>query len=592
MKTNLIKALVFLLLTAAAHPSFSQETSFQWWNPVEGDQSYIEGQAWPAEVEAPYDRLPLRAKDKVRGAVWNLSKHAAGLMVRFRTNAEQIKVRYGVTGNFEMNHMPATGVSGLDLYAKDGEGAWHWLLGRRHFGDTCVYNFSGIDAREKYHKLGRDYQLYLPLYNGVKWLEIGVPEGATIEAIPVRQEKPIVVYGTSIAQGACASRPGMAWTGILQRNMDRPLINLGFSGNGRLEDELIDLISEIDAKVYVLDCLPNLTPTEDRTVEEVERRIKKSVKTLKQRRPEIPILLVEHSGYSDGTLKSNRHAVYTRLNEVMKKSFADLKNEGIKDLFLLTKEELNLGMEDYVDGTHPTDLGMMAHAKACENAVRQILSQPVGAISTMIPVTQRREPGLYEWETRHQAILERNKTKPPKVCFIGNSITHYWAGMPEAPIARGEKSWKKYLAPLETGNFGFGWDRIENVLWRIYHDELDGYEADHVMMMLGTNNFGLNSNEEIITGLSAVIDAVRAKQPGATIHMLGIYPRRGQEKRVVSVNIMMQQLAELKNVQFADPGKVLLKEDGTLDESLFTDGLHPNKEGYELLAPIIAGQLK
>ncbi len=584
---------VFLLtLFSLVQFSHAQDQVFQWWNPVTGEQSYVEGQAWTAEVETPYDRLPLRAKDQVRGAVWNLSKHAAGLMVRFRTNAEQIKVRYGVTGNFEMNHMPATGVSGVDLYAKDGEGAWHWLLGRRHFGDTCVYNFSGIDAREKYHNLGRDYQLYLPLYNGVKWLEIGVPEGATIEAIPVRQEKPIAVYGTSIAQGACASRPGMAWTNILQRKLDRPLINLGFSGNGRLEDELIDLISEIEAKVYVLDCLPNLTPTKDRTVEEVERRIKKSVKTLKQRRPDTPILLVEHSGYSDGTLSSSRHAVYTQLNEVLKKSYTDLKNEGIQDLFLLTKEELNLRMEDYVDGTHPTDLGMMAHAKACENAIRQILSQPVGAISTTIPVTQRREPGMYEWEARHQAILTQNKSNPPKVCFIGNSITHYWAGMPEAPIARGEKSWKKYLAPLETGNFGFGWDRIENVLWRIYHDELDGYQADHVMMMLGTNNFGLNTNEEIIAGLSAVIDAVRAKQPNATIHMLGIYPRRGQEKRVKTVNIMMQQLAGWKNVRYADPGTVLLNAEGTINEALFTDGLHPNKQGYELLAPVIAELLK
>lgn len=582
-----------LLFFICCHFSFSQEKSeISWWNPAENSYPTIEGQAWSSEVESFYDRLPSRAKGEVRDAVWNLSKHAAGLVIRFRTDASQIKVRYGLGGSFGMPHMPATGVSGVDLYAKDSEGEVHWLRGKRSFGDTTSYDFNKIDVKEKYHTKGREYQLYLPLYNSVTWLEIGVPKGASFDPIPLRKEMPIVVYGTSIAQGACASRPGMAWTGILQRNMDRPLINLGFSGNGRLEDEVIDLISEIEAKIYVLDCLPNLTPTKDRTVEEVERRIKKSIRTLKQKRPQTPILLVEHSGYSDGGLVSELHAVYTKLNEVLRRSFADLKAEGITELFMLKKRELNLGVDGYVDGTHPSDLGMQSHADACEQKIREILHQPVGIISTTIPVTQRREPGLYEWETRHQDILQLNKTNPPKVCFFGNSITHYWAGMPKAPIARGDKSWKKHLAPLQVGNFGYGWDRIENVLWRIYHDELDGFDAEQILMMLGTNNFGLNSDEEIITGLGYVVDAIKAKQPKAKVHVIGIYPRRDQEAKVVRINLMIEQMAELNNVSFTDPGKLLLNDDGKIDEALFTDGLHPNEKGYELLAPIIAGKLK
>jgi GDSL-like Lipase/Acylhydrolase family len=96
------------------------------------------------------------------------------------------------------------------------------------------------------------------LYNSVQWMEIGIQEGTLFNPLPTRKEKPIVVYGTSIAQGGCASRPGMAWPAILGRKLDRPLINLGFSGNGRLEKEVIDLMIEIDAKLFVLDCLPNL----------------------------------------------------------------------------------------------------------------------------------------------------------------------------------------------------------------------------------------------------------------------------------------------------------------------------------------------
>jgi len=585
-------AFVLLLFTIGYFSSAQEKAAIRWWNPAQCDYPTVEGQAWTGEVESYYDRLPSRAKGEVRDAVWNLSKHAAGLVIRFRTDASQIKVRYSLGGNLGMPHMPATGVSGVDLYAKNAEGEVYWLRGSRSFGDTTRYDFNQIDAKEKYHNKGREYQLYLPLYNSVTWLEIGVSEGAFFDPIPLKKEKPMVVYGTSIAQGACASRPGMAWTGILQRNMDRPLINLGFSGNGRLEDEVIDLISEIEAKIYVLDCLPNLTPTKDRTVEEVERRIKKSVRTLKQKRPHTPILLVEHSGYSDGGLVSERHAVYTKLNEVLRRSFADLKAEGITDLFLLQKNELNLGVDGYVDGTHPSDLGMQSHADACEQKIREILHEPMGTISTNIPVTQRREPGLYEWETRHQDILQLNQTNPPKVCFFGNSITHYWAGMPKAPIARGEKSWKKHLAPLKVGNFGYGWDRIENVLWRIYHDELDGFDAEQVLVMLGTNNFGMNSDEEIITGLGYVVDAIKAKQPKAKVHMIGIYPRRDQETKVVRINLMIEQMAELYNVSFTDPGKLLLKDDGKIDESLFTDGLHPNEKGYDLLGPIIAEQLK
>lgn len=572
--------------------SYSQKTTYSWWNPESADFPVIEGQAWPGEVESFYDRLPKRAKEDVRKPVWGLSKHAAGLVIRFRSNATEIKVRYGVGGNFAMDHMPATGVSGLDLYAKDGDGQLHWLRGQRAFGDTVKYDFKNINLKEKYHDLGREYQLYFPLYNSVQWMEIGVEEGAVFEVSPLRREKPIVVYGTSIAQGACATRPGMAWTSILGRNMDRPLVNLGFSGNGRLEPEVIDLLAEIEAKIYVLDCLPNLGPDKDGSVEEVENKILASVKTLKDKRPNTPILLVEHSGYSDGSMNPERIAIPTKLNAALQKTFLQLKSEGITGLYRVSKSELNLGLDDFVDGTHPSDLGMQAHAEACENSLRKILNEPMGFISTTIPVTQRREPNLYDWEFRHQELIKMNKTNPPKVSFFANSIIHYWASEPKAPIARGSNSWKKYLEPLKVQNHGFGWDRIENVIWRVHHDELDGLNLDHVMIAIGTNNFGLNSNEEIILGLESLVDAIAVRQPNAKIYVSGIYPRRKQEERVVKLNLMIAQMADLKNISFTNPGAVLLDENGKINESLFTDGLHPNKQGYEKLAPLIADELK
>ena len=163
--------------------------------------------------------------------------------------------------------------------------------------------------------------------------------------------------------------------------------------------------------------------------------------------------------------------------------------------------------------------------------------------------------------------------------------------MPEATIARGTNSWKKYLEPLKVQNHGFGWDRVENVLWRVYHDELDDLALDHVIIAIGTNNFGLNSNEEIVAGLENLADAITVRQPNAKIHISGIYPRRNQEERVAQINLLISQMANLINVDFTDQGQSLLGEDGKIDEGLFADGLHPNKKGYDLLAPLIAGRL-
>ena len=234
-----IKVLSFALLFCCSS-AFAQNVKINWWNPQSAAFPVIEGRAWQGkDLKNPYDRLPAKAEKTVREAVWGLSNQSSGLMIRFRSNSPEIKVRYTVGGSHALPHMPATGVSGVDLYAISSDGEARWAAGKYTFGDTITYNFRGLAGNDNYHKKGREYRLFLPLYNNVKWLEIGTPEGSEFTALPVRPDQPIVVYGTSIAQGACASRPGMAWTSILGRKMDRPLINLAFSGNGRLEKEVV-----------------------------------------------------------------------------------------------------------------------------------------------------------------------------------------------------------------------------------------------------------------------------------------------------------------------------------------------------------------
>ena len=578
MKTTQL-ILTLMLLAPAAIAQKSGNTT--WWNPEKSGFPVIEGQAWPGQVKSYYDRLPATAEKTVRPEVWNLSRNSAGLVIRFRSNAAKISVRYTVGGALNMPHMPSTGVSGVDLYAKNCDGGWIWAAGRYSFGDTVRYDFNGIDPSEAYHREGREYRLYLPLYNSVKWLEIGVPDSSGLEPLPLRQEKPVVVYGTSIAMGGCASRPGMAWTAIVGRDLDRPLINLAFSGNGRLEKEITGLIAGIDAKVFILDCLPNLVIFPP---EEMKVRIIAAVKELRTKRPLVPILLTDHAGYTDGPVNPTRRKSYSDANLAQHEAFAQLKTEGISNLYLLSYNDISLSMDAMVDGTHPSDLGMQQYADAYVNCLRRILCEPVGACSASNPCTQAREPGMYDWEARHETLIAMNRKSPPRTVFIGNSITHYWGGEPAHPLHRGEDSWKKVLDPAGTRNFGFGWDRVENVIWRVYHDELDGYDAGRVIINIGTNNLHLNSDEEILEGMELLLKAVKERQPDAEILLLGLYPRRDQEKRVSALNLKYAMLAGKMNVRYADVGQDLLKPDGKIDESLFTDGLHPNAEGYGRIA--------
>ncbi|WP_138991329.1 SGNH/GDSL hydrolase family protein [Larkinella sp. C7] len=563
---------------------------YVWWNPAQSDFPVIEGQAWRGkDIQSPYDRLPAEAEKSVRKAVWDLSRNAAGLMIRFRASTDRITVRYIVKGKQSMPHMPATGVSGVDLYAGNSDGDWLWCNGKYAFGDTIQYQFANLEPNDAYHQKGREYRLYLPLYNSVQWLEIGVPKGVTLTPLPVRVDKPIVVYGTSIAQGGCASRAGMAWTSILGRKMDRPLINLAFSGNGRLEKEVVDRVAQIEAKIYILDCLPNLVASK---LEDVYTLIVDAVKNLRSKQPTTPILLVEHAGYTDGGVSPLRRKYYTDVNEVMRRAFTQLKGEGFGQLYLLTKSQINLDSDAMVDGTHPSDLGMQQYAEAYERSLRSILNEPSGTVSTTKPRTQSRDSRIYDWQTRHHEILARLKTHPPRIVYLGNSITHYWGGEPLAPRAAGADSWKGVLEPLGVQNMGYGWDRIENVLWRVYHGELDGYSAAQVVLMIGTNNLQHNSDAEITAGLKFLVQAIKVRQPTADILLIGILPRRNEEKRLTVLNEELAQMAGEANIQFAQPGLVFLKPDGKIDEALFSDGLHPNAEGYRQFAAKLQPLLK
>ena len=367
-------ALTFLVLPAvlfAAGPGIDPKTAKV--DPDTGVHWYdvrplgIEGQGW-ADTKAPFDRLPAKAEKTARPPVWNLSRHSTGLCVRFITDATTIHARWTLTSkNLAMPHMPATGVSGLDLYVKSTGGKWQWVANGRPSSETSTAQLaSGLSKGEK------EYLLYLPLYNGVSSVEIGLPKGTALKKAdprPAEKQAAIVFYGTSITQGGCASRPGMVHTAILGRTLNRPVINLGFSGNGTLDADIAALLGELDAAVFVLDCLPNLIATQ------VAERTEPFVRTLRKSKPTTPILLVEDRTYANAPVfpaltkrNADSRAAYI-------KEFNALVAAGDKNLHYLAGDKL-IGDdgEGTVDGSHPTDLGFMRQADAFAESLRPLLA--------------------------------------------------------------------------------------------------------------------------------------------------------------------------------------------------------------------------
>lgn len=327
----------------------------------------FEGRGWNSGLKDNYDRLPAKAEQTVRKEVWNLARNGAGLHVRFRTDADEIIVKYTVTGSKQMNHMPATGVSGVDLYSRSKTGQWLWSSARYSFGDTVVYRFNDLTKED-----GRVYTLYLPLYNHVSWMEISYPAESVFQFEEPVKGKPIVVYGTSIAQGGCASRPGLGWTNILGRKIQSPVVNLAFSGNGRMEKEVFEFISDIDAELYVLDCLPNMA-SKTYIDGELKKRLLEGIAFLRAQRPGVPILLTDHCGYTNESTNDVSRYTYQVVNKIQLAVYDSLKAAGTKDLYYLKKDEIGLNIESTVDGIHPNDIGMMQYAEAYFLKIREIL---------------------------------------------------------------------------------------------------------------------------------------------------------------------------------------------------------------------------
>ena len=337
---------------------------------IDGRNLPLEGKCF-ADTDDFYDRLPANVTAKVNGGVRSMKHHSSGLQFRFSTTSPTVSFTWvPYTGRLSMDHMPSTGVSGIDVYTQDEKtGRWNYVK----TGRITNANKGGV-LNKLAVKPGTPILVNLPLYNGVREFKLGIAKGATVSALPPRKSgvnKPVVFYGTSITHGGCASRPGLAFVNIVGRDLDVPVVNLGFSGSGVMEFEMSEHLAAIDAGCYVLDCLWNMGMTKasdvnNRRGRNVDENYEPFIRNLRAKRPDVPIVMAERCDVFCRPQNSQ--------DKYIRALYEKLVAEGWKNLVYLPKDNMYPGdFEGTVDGCHPNDLGMMSMAKAFGAAVRQAL---------------------------------------------------------------------------------------------------------------------------------------------------------------------------------------------------------------------------
>jgi lysophospholipase L1-like esterase len=221
----------------------------------------------------------------------------------------------------------------------------------------------------------------------------------------------------------------------------------------------------------------------------------------------------------------------------------------------------------------------------------------VSAPSTVVPVTQDRSWPQYDWAKRHELTSAAVKHAKPQILFIGDSITHFFGGEQfDSYALRGQQTWGEFYAPRNAGNLGFGWDKTENVLWRLRHGAIDGIAPKLVIMMIGTNNTGDCSATDIAQGIMAIVSEMNLRLPQSKILLLGIFPRgekpNPQREKIAVINQLLAQLDGERNVTFLDIGAKFLTLDGLITKDIMPDFLHPNEKGYRIWAEAIEPTVK
>jgi len=240
------------------------------------------------------------------------------------------------------------------------------------------------------------------------------------------------------------------------------------------------------------------------------------------------------------------------------------------------------------------------------NSFKPIVNKPAAhkpdlSINNAVVPVPKLEKDFYNWYLRHEKVKSQIKKQPVDVVFIGDSITHMFGGLPKSEIINGGETWDKYYGNLNVVNMGFGWDRTQNVLWRLNNGEFEGINPKVAVLLIGTNNLAgtknarANTPAEIAAGIEAICETIHSKAPECKIILLGVLPR-SPEKFVKSIRQINKLISELDNkdyITFVNFGSKISDKKGLpIKDYMLDDGVHPNEKGYQVWAESIDPILK
>ena len=392
----------------------------------------------------------------------------------------------------------------------------------------------------------------------------------------------------------------------------RRALNLGFSGDTaanvlwRLQHGEVE---GLHPKVAILLIGTNDTGAAGRSAAEAERGIDAVIADLEGRLPQTKILLL---GILPSAVSDAKSAADAAVDRYLASAYGENSRVTYLDIgsiFLAADGHLDAALyydprlPQHYKPLHPDTVGQRRMAEAIEPTLAAMLGEPprvslaaMTDIDTALIPVPRLERDSYDWDARHFAELALATDTKAAVVMIGDSITHYWAGPPGALHVGGPESWRRVFGEVPVANLGFGWDRTQNVLWRLRQGEFEGMAPRWVVINIGTNNLvgtdnaRANTPAETVAGIEAIVRMVRSRSPGSRILLMAIFPRGrlpGDPHRapIAATNrLLAQRFADDSHVTYLDIGASFLAKDGELPTALMPDGTHPSEAGYSIWA--------
>lgn len=293
-----------------------------------------------------FHRLDTSAYPAIPRSVRFLATQSAGLAISFKTNSSKISAKWCTSPHAAAANMTGIAYEGMDLYIKRGD-RWQYAGVARPAAHDC----SEVLIVENMAPGEKTCLLFLPTYDETISLSIGIDAGSKIAPGVNPFRKKILIYGSSIVQGASASRPGLAYPAKLSRETGYNFINLGFSGNGKMEPEVADMIASMYMDAVILDCVPNPTP------EEVLVRTATLVNTIRKYHPKIPIIAIQSVAREKGNFDTTIAERVALKNRYFKLEIEKLQQHDSNLYFISADGLLGDDQEGTTDGIHPNDLG-------------------------------------------------------------------------------------------------------------------------------------------------------------------------------------------------------------------------------------------